>query len=139
MTNPYRIAVDFDGTIALGNSFPDASHAVPNTVLIQLLNELHSIGCKIILWTCREDYGGKNYPDAPYLTDAVNFCKQYNVPVDAVNRNIGENDGEWGTLYGRKIMADIYIDDKTILGDPNWDGYVIKLKKFVLDELTNRK
>lgn len=130
------LAVDFDGTIALGDSFPNSSNAVPNTVLLDCLRELHELGCKIVLWTCREDYGGRDYPDHPYLTDAVNFCLQHNVPIDSVNKNIGENDGEYGTQYGRKIRADVYIDDKTFLGEPNWEGFVIKLKKYVLNLLT---
>ena len=122
------IAVDFDGTLALGDSFPDVNNASPNTVLIRALNHLRDMGHKLILWTCRENYGGKNYEDAPYLDDAIEFCDRYGLQFDAINKNIGENAGEEGTLYGRKIIADHYIDDKSVILEPiNWEGYVEKL------------
>lgn len=122
------IAVDFDGTLALGDSFPDVNNASPNTVLIRALKHLQEMGHKIVLWTCRENYGGKYYEDGPYLIDAVKFCEQYGLSFDAVNKNAGENDGEEGTLYGRKISADLYIDDKSVICEPiNWERYVAKL------------
>lgn len=124
------IAVDFDGTLALGDSFPDVNKATPNTVLINALQHLQAIGHQIILWTCRENYGGKYYEDGPYLIDAVKFCEQHGLHFDAVNKSIGEKEGEYGTLFGRKIMADIYLDDKSIFFEPiNWEGYVEKLLK----------
>jgi len=83
------IAVDFDGTLALGDSFPDVNNATPNTVLIRALNHLQSMGHQIVLWTCRENYGGKHYEDGPYLIDAVKFCEKYGLNFDAVNKNIG--------------------------------------------------
>lgn len=122
------IAVDFDGTLALGDSFPNVNNSVPNMVLIRALKHLQELGHKIILWTCRENYGGKYYEDGPYLIDAVQFCERCDLHFDAVNKNIGENDGEEGTLYGRKIAADLYIDDKSaILERINWEVYVAKL------------
>lgn len=122
------IAVDFDGTLALGDSFPDVSNAAPNMALIRALEHLQANGHQIILWTCRENYGGKYYEDGPYLIDAVKFCEQYGLNFDAINKNIGEQDGEEGTLYGRKISADIYIDDKNAILRPiNWEVYVAKL------------
>ena len=122
------IAVDFDGTLALDDSFPDVSKAVPNIALIRALTNLQSIGHQIVLWTCRENYGGKYYEDGPYLIDAVKFCEQYGLYFDSINKNIGEQDGEEGTLYGRKISADIYIDDKNAILKPiNWERYVDEL------------
>lgn len=122
------IAVDFDGTLALGDSFPDVSNAAPNMALIRALEHLQANGHQIILWTCRENYGGKYYEDGPYLIDAVKFCEQYGLNFDAINKNIGEQDGEEGTLCGRKISADIYIDDKNAILRPiNWEVYVAKL------------
>lgn len=122
------IAVDFDGTLALGDSFPDVSNAAPNMALIRALEHLQANGHQIILWTCRENYGGKYYEDGPYLIDAVKFCEQYGLNFDAINKNIGEQDGEEGILYGRKISADIYIDDKNAILKPiNWERYVDEL------------
>jgi len=122
------IAVDFDGTLALGDSFPNVSNAAPNMALIRALEHLQANGHQIILWMCRENYGGKYYEDGPYLIDAVKFCEQYGLNFDAINKNIGEQDGEEGILYGRKISADIYIDDKNAILKPiNWERYVDEL------------
>lgn len=98
------VAVDFDGTI-VSHEFPRIG--VPNDELIKKLRLMHSSGIKIILHTCREDgevdFKGNTHN---YLTEAINWCKLNNVPVDAVNEN------PWVTFGGRKIYADIYIDDR---------------------------
>lgn len=59
MNEPCIIAVDFDGTIALGNSFPNLIHSSVNKMLIEWLLYRQKLGDKILLWTCRENYGGK--------------------------------------------------------------------------------
>ena len=106
------IAVDFDGTIATGCSFPMAHNGCPNRFLIWWLKHRKNMGDSIILWTCRENYGGKWYPDGNYLADAISFCHSYGLEFNAVNGNVGEKWGECGHLYGRKITSDLYIDDK---------------------------
>lgn len=119
------IAVDFDGTLALGDSFPDVKKAVPNSVLIDALKRLRDEGHQLVMWTCRENYGGKNYADGMYLYDAIKFCESFGLTFDSINRNVGEGVDEYGTLYGRKITADFYIDDKSIVdAEINWNRYV---------------
>lgn len=95
------IAVDFDGTIAK-TEYPEIIEPIQNTIdYIQLMK---SKGATIILWTCRE---GKE------LEEAVNWCKENNVPIDYINENDPERIATWGNDC-RKIGADIYIDDKAI-------------------------
>lgn len=49
------IAVDFDGTLCLDNSWPNPKVGSPNTQLIDDLIKLRKSGkVKLILWTCRE-------------------------------------------------------------------------------------
>jgi len=67
------------------------------------------LGTKIILHTCRE-----NDEEKPYLTEAVNWCKEHNVPIDAVNEN------PWVAFGKRKIYADIYVDDRAVNADDVW-------------------
>lgn len=100
------IAVDFDGTI-VEHKFPDIGPI--NKEIVLLLNSLHDLGTKIILHTCREDgeidkLGNKRN----YLTEAVEFCKNNNIFIDAVNEN------PWVKFGDRKIYADIYIDDRAL-------------------------
>ena len=106
------IAVDFDGTLALGNTFPVIA-GKPNKLLINWLKYRKNHGDNILLWSCRENYGGINYKDHHYLDDAIEYCKQFGLFFDNVNANLHEKPNEYGTLYGRKITADLYIDDKS--------------------------
>ena len=106
------IAVDFDGTLALGNTFPVMA-GKPNKLLINWLKYRKNHGDNILLWSCRENYGGINYKDHHYLDDAIEYCKQFGLFFDNVNANLHEKTNEYDTLYGRKITADLYIDDKS--------------------------
>ncbi len=119
------IAIYFDGALALGESFPDVNKSIPNRVLIDALKKLQNLGHKLIMWTCRENYGGRHYEDGTYLDDAIHYCEQFGLKFDSVNNNIGEKAGDQGVYFGRKIMADIYIDDKSMVVEPiNWEWYV---------------
>lgn len=106
------IAIDFDGTIAT-DSFPDALHATPNKVVIDWIKRRQKKGDRFILWTCRENYGGKNFPDHEYKNDAIRFCTMNQLFFDRINSNIDEV-GYEPENFGRKIMADFYIDDKSV-------------------------
>ena len=97
-------AVDFDGTICK-SKWPDLGPA--NEEVIKYLIARKEQGDKLILWTCRT---GK------MLEEAVNFCREHGLYFDAVNENIPEV----VALYGgdsRKVCADVYIDDKSVLPD----------------------
>ena len=107
------IAVDFDGTLCR-HAFPEIGDTSLKHINLHkfLKQRKEECGDTIILWTCRENTLERNY-----LSEAVNFCRQYDIPIDYVNENTKENkllfknkDGN----DGRKILADIYIDDRAI-------------------------
>ena len=101
MKRAYQIiAVDFDGTLCT-DCFPDIGQ--PNTALIELLQGLKQQGRQIILWTCR---CGKQ------LEEAVEWCRKRELEFDAVNENLPEIIEKYGS-DGRKMYADVYIDDKS--------------------------
>lgn len=97
-------AIDFDGTLC-EDAWPDIGK--PNYILIQILKALREKGDKFILWTCRT---------ADRLDEAIAWCKEQGLEFDAVNENIPEIIGQFGT-ESRKVFADVYIDDKVI--NPN--------------------
>lgn len=100
------IAVDFDGTI-VKHKFPAIGKEIPYA--IKTLKLFQEKGHKLILWTYR---AGKD------LDAAVEFCRKRGLVFHAVNNNF---DGEdFDNTYSRKIYADIYIDDRNILGIPDW-------------------
>lgn len=94
------IAVDFDGTLISEDYEGNITYI--NHELIRILKERKNLGDKLILWTCR---GGE------WLKQAVEFCKDHGLEFDAVNENVK------GFTYSNvscKVVADIYIDDKSI-------------------------
>lgn len=96
----YIIAVDFDGTLIEGNTWPDVDGR-PCEELIKHLIKERERGNKVILYTCR---------NGEHLDTAVEYCKEYGLEFDAVNENLPELIEAYGSDT-RKISADIYIDD----------------------------
>jgi len=100
------IAVDFDGTI-VKHKYPSIGKELP--FAIKTLKLLQQKGHKLILWTYRS---GKE------LEEAVKYCEKRGLIFHAVNNDFeGE---EFDNTYSRKIYADIYIDDRNLLGIPEW-------------------
>ncbi len=129
------IAVDFDGTLITGNTWPDVC-GEPNRKLISYLIGQKNKGNKIILWTNRTDVPEKeSYP----LRDAVEFCRAAGLEFDAVNENLPEIIQAYGS-DSRKVSADTYIDDKAF--NPDYVNLVmyeefgipLSTKSFVVNE-----
>ena len=102
------VAVDFDGTIC-ADAFPEVG--APNWAVIDYVKRLAADGSKIILYTSRENGTRK------LLDEAVAFCKEQGIPLYAVNENPGNPHAAKIGLKpsdGRKVYADLYIDDKAI-------------------------
>lgn len=98
----FTIAVDFDDTCVVpGDVYPEIECDVPGAAME--LAKLAALGVRIILWTCRE---GKD------LDVAVKWFNEHNIPLFGVNCN---PDIYWLTHpTGRKIYADVYVDDKAL-------------------------
>lgn len=93
------IAVDFDGCLCK-NDWPNIGE--PNFRAIYTLKRRQSHGCKIILWTCRV---------GDQLDEAINWCLQWGLIFDAVNKNLPEVIDLFGGDT-RKIYAHEYWDDR---------------------------
>ena len=95
------IAVDFDGCLVT-NQYPDIGEPIIET--ISALKAEHENGAKIILWTCRR---GK------HLVDAVAWCVDQGIHLDAANRNLPEVIEAFGGDT-RKIFTNEYWDDRAV-------------------------
>ena len=120
MDNAKIIAVDFDGTI-VENAFPDIGKEMPEA--ITTLKRLQNAGYFIVLWTCRNGAG---------LKDAVNWLYLNGFTPGSVNENSPENLKYFESVIkdhgeGRKVFADIYIDDRNLNGFPGWNTVAEKL------------
>jgi hydroxymethylpyrimidine pyrophosphatase-like HAD family hydrolase len=100
------IAVDFDGTI-VEHKYPEIGKPLP--FAFETLKALLADGHILILWTYR---AGKE------LQEAVDFCKKNGVDFYAANKNYPEEVCD--ETISRKILADIYIDDRNFGGFPGW-------------------
>ena len=102
------IAVDFDGTI-VEERYTKIGAEIPFAVqpLKMLIKDRH----KLILWTVRE---------GELLEEAVEWCRQRGIEFYAVNKDYPEEDVEKNRHYSRKLKADIWIDDRSVGGLPDW-------------------
>ncbi|MDD2305478.1 MAG: hydrolase [Prolixibacteraceae bacterium] len=100
------IAVDFDGTI-VEHRYPSIGRIRP--LAFETLSKFQANGHRLILWSHR---AGKK------LDEAVEFCLSNGIEFYAVNKNYPEE--VWDVNDSRKILADIYIDDRNIGGLPSW-------------------
>jgi hydroxymethylpyrimidine pyrophosphatase-like HAD family hydrolase len=100
------IAVDFDGTIVEHN-YPSIGRIRP--FAFETLKALQSKNHQLILWSHRS---------AEELEAAVTFCREQGLEFYAVNKNYPEE--EWSENDSRKILADIYIDDRNLGGILSW-------------------
>ena len=96
------IAVDFDGCL-VENKFPDIGEPIWSTILDLRQEQQH--GAKVILWTCRTK---------EKVEEAVQWCKDNEIHLDAVNENIPEMIEFFGGDT-RKIVANEYWDDQAVL------------------------
>lgn len=96
------IAVDFDGCLVV-NKWPEVGAPIEKN--INKLKAEQADVAKVILWTNRV---GKP------LDDAVNFCKEQGIHLDAVNENLPEIVEAFGGDC-RKVFANEYWDDRAVL------------------------
>jgi len=101
------IAVDFDGTI-VEHRYPSIGRIRP--LAFETLSKIQAKGHRLILWSHR---AGKK------LEEAVEFCLSNGIEFYAVNKNYPEE--VWNENDSRKILADIYIDDRNLGGIPSWE------------------
>lgn len=100
------IAVDFDGTI-VEHRYPAIGKE--RTFAIHTLKMLQKQGHQLILWT---------YRSGSELDEAVEYCRSKGLEFYAVNKNYPEE--EYDDSISRKIIADVYIDDRNVGGFPGW-------------------
>jgi len=102
------IAVDFDGTMHDG-AYPKIGNPVSGCVAN--MKKIHNDGHYIIIWTCREGSEQEKM---------IEWLKKKEIPYDNINDNHPAKTKEYKS-NSRKVHADMYIDDKNILGIPAWD------------------
>lgn len=102
------IAFDFDNTLCVGDHFPSIGE--PRKYAKQVVNKLHELGVKIIIWTCRDKdidtIGIVHHNDIKPMEE---WLTANEIHYDSVNSVI-----EFAPFHyeARKIYAHMYVDDK---------------------------
>lgn len=113
---PKTIAVDFDGTLC-DHEYPKIGHIKSGAKEALML--FQKLGYRIIIWSCRtchwhyDIFGGDpKMPTMERVTvkQMVSWLNKWGIPYDEVD------DGSRG-----KPLANLYIDDRAIRFDNNWD------------------
>lgn len=110
------LAVDFDLTIHTGK-YPAIGVVAPYAR--ESLKALAAEGHYIIIWTCRT---------GDLLLEAINWLVENDIPFSRVNDHNPENFAQYGD-GGKKIYADVYIDDRQVGGLPTWPEIVEWVRK----------
>lgn len=103
------IAVDFDGTI-VEHKYPKIGKELP--FAFDTLKAIQREGFRLILWTSRE---------GERLEEAIEYCRKNGLVFYSVNSIYPTGymfKGKGDTP--RKLIADIYIDDRNLGGLPDW-------------------
>ncbi|WP_324721768.1 BT0820 family HAD-type phosphatase [Salinimicrobium sp. HB62] len=116
MSKMLTIAVDFDGTL-VENRYPKIGK--PILFAFETLKKLQQEGHQIILWT---------YRSGVKLEEAVEYCEAKGIKFYAVNKSYPEEEYE-EQFMSRKILADVFIDDRNINGLPPWGEIYHQLVK----------
>lgn len=124
--NRYReftISVDFDDTIAEAHNFPEIGDLKHEADIY--INKMYDAGYNIIINTCRTD---------DHQSDAEKFLKEKGIKYHHINCNLPANI-EFFNQDCRKISADVYIDDRCVMGLPEtWEEIYnlveLKAKKY---------
>ncbi len=110
------IAVDFDGTI-VKHCYPKIGAELPFAV--ETLKLLQKEGHRLILWTVRE---------RKELDEAVEWCRERGLEFFSVNKDYPEEKPEHEN-YSRKLKADLFIDDRSFGGLPDWGLIYHRIKE----------
>ena len=103
----YVLAIDFDGTI-FDTDYPTIGPVREDAV--KIIRTFWNEGYGIIINTCREGLA---------LSAAINALMIAGIPYHYVNSNFPHLIYKY-SADTRKISADLYIDDKCLMGLPSW-------------------
>lgn len=124
---PFKVAIDFDGTIV-----EDVTHKYPEDLeigrlkkdVVRCIRLLKEMGSYIIITSCRA-----NTIIHPRLAERLTqvkvmkaFLERNNIPFDEID------DGSLG-----KVSADVYIDDRAVRFEDNWEE-IVRIVNLLMEE-----
>lgn len=112
-------AIDFDDTITKGTKFPAIGELRPHAK--RVINRIKENGGEIAIWTCRT---------GEHEVKVRKYLEENGIPYDSFNEILPSERLQWGE-GGRKIFADVYIDDHGIYAMMNRGIDWLQIEKFI--------
>lgn len=100
------IAIDFDGTICIGNSYPDPHNGHVRSYAKEVINFLYDIGVKVVIWTNRKNVKDTDIKDKLLMRE---WLDEMGIKYHAVNDSTEFAPFKY---YGRKLYAHMFVDDR---------------------------
>jgi hypothetical protein len=122
------IAIDFDGTICVGDGYPDPHGGQLRPYAKEVINFMYHMGVKVVIWTNR-----KNIPDTD-VKDKL-LMKEWLNEMGVLYHTVNDST-EFAPFkyYGRKLYAHMFVDDRGFGFDCNDKFVMIKvLRDFLID------
>jgi ribonucleotide monophosphatase NagD (HAD superfamily) len=115
-------AIDFDGTIVTDGVFPEIGTLLPHAK--RVMEKIVQHGGRIAIWTCRSGFRQELVRE---------WLIEHEIPFLTLNEPFPEVVQVYGET-GRKIFADLYIDDRSLHaalhGGIDW----LEIEKFIFTE-----
>lgn len=124
------IAIDFDETINVNGVDRYPRCGVPRDYSVEVINFMHKIGIKIVIWTSRDiAYNQEQKRIHDHISPMVEFFNKYGIKYDAINKSV-----EFAPyLYnGRKVYAHMYVDDRGFGWKDNYTVFLSILYEFMV-------
>lgn len=100
------IAIDFDGTICIGDSYPDPHNGQLRAFAKEVINFMYDVGIKVVIWTNRKNIKGTDVKDKLLMKQ---WLDENGVKYHTVNDSTEFAPFKY---YGRKLYAHMFVDDR---------------------------
>lgn len=100
------VAIDFDGTICIGESYPDPVHGILRPFAKEAINFMYDVGIKVVIWTNRKNVKGTDIKDKLLMKQ---WLDKLGIKYHTVNDSTEFAPFKY---YGRKLYAHMFVDDR---------------------------
>lgn len=123
------IAIDFDDTICVGNSYPDPHNGQLRPFAKEVINLMYNMGIKIVIWTNRKNVKGTDIKDKLLMKQ---WLDEMGILYHTVNDSTEFAPFKY---YGRKLYAHMFVDDRGF-GFNCYDNFImIKVLRDFLEDI----
>lgn len=123
------IAVDFDDTICMGNSYPDPHNGELRPYAKEVINFLYDVGVKVVIWTNRKNIKGTDVKDKLLMKQ---WLDEMGIKYHTVNDSTEFAPFKY---YGRKLYAHMFVDDRGYGFDCDDKYIMLKVLKAFLTKI----